>query len=106
MAGGKETPRQKLINLMYLVLLAMLALQVSSAIVQKFQFLNSSLEKAVSEAEIRNIETVGNIKSTVENGKNVAADLKILQQAEAVRKNTSEALTNIKSKSNKSSASI
>ena len=40
MAGGKETPRQKLINLMYLVLLAMLALQVSAAIIQKFQFLN------------------------------------------------------------------
>ena len=67
MAGGKETPRQKLINLMYLVLLAMLALQVSSAIIQKFQFLNSSLEKAVGEAEIRNIETVSNIKTTVEN---------------------------------------
>jgi len=31
MAGGKETPRQKLIGLMYLVLLALLALQVSSS---------------------------------------------------------------------------
>ena len=32
MAGGKETPRQKMIGLMYLVLTAMLALNVSKAI--------------------------------------------------------------------------
>jgi len=38
MAGGKETPRQKLVGLMYLVLLALLALQVSSSIMR-----NSSL---------------------------------------------------------------
>lgn len=35
MAGGKETPRQKLIGMMYLVLTALLALQVSSAIIEK-----------------------------------------------------------------------
>ena len=48
MAGGKETPRQKLIGLMYLVFLAMLALQVSSAIMQKFIFLDNSLGEAAS----------------------------------------------------------
>lgn len=88
MAGGKETPRQKMVGLMYLVLLALLALQVSSAIIQKFQFLNSSLEKAVTEAEIRNIETIGNMKVAVENGKNQKEDVAVLKEAEKVRKTT------------------
>jgi gliding motility-associated protein GldM len=90
MAGGKETPRQKLVGLMYLVLLALLALQVSSAIIQKFQFLNSSLEKAVTEAEVRNIETIAGMKVAVENGKNQKKDLLVLLEAEKVRKTTRE----------------
>lgn len=46
MAGGKETPRQKMIGLMYLVLTAMLALNVSKAILEGFQAVNDSLEKS------------------------------------------------------------
>lgn len=95
MAGGKETPRQKLINLMYLVLLAMLALQVSSAIIQKFQFLNSSLEQAVQESVDRNKETLSNIQVTVENNKNVAADVAVLNEAKKVRQLTNQQLTYI-----------
>jgi len=66
MAGGKETPRQKLIGLMYLVLLALLALQVSSAILAKFQFLNSSLELAVTNANSANDGKISGIKKAVE----------------------------------------
>ena len=36
MAGGKETPRQKMIGMMYLVLTALLALNVSNAVLEKF----------------------------------------------------------------------
>ena len=46
MAGMKETPRQKMIGMMYLVLTALLALQVSDALLQKFVLLNNSLETA------------------------------------------------------------
>jgi len=46
MASLKETPRQKMIGMMYLVLTALLALQVSDALLQKFSLLNSSLEIA------------------------------------------------------------
>jgi len=88
MAGGKETPRQKMVGLMYLVLLALLALQVSSAIIQKFQFLNTSLENAVSEAEARNIETIAGMKVAVENGKNQKEDVAVLDEAEKVRLTT------------------
>jgi len=36
MSGGKETPRQKMIGLMYLVLLALLAMNVSKAVLDAF----------------------------------------------------------------------
>ena len=35
MAGAKETPRQKLISLMYLVFITMLALNVSKEVLEK-----------------------------------------------------------------------
>lgn len=85
MAGGKETPRQKLIGLMYLVLLAMLALQVSSAIIQKFQFLNSSLENALDIARGRNSQVVENIKKAVKDNGNRAGDIAVLKHAEEVQ---------------------
>jgi hypothetical protein len=45
MAGGKETPRQRMIGMMYLVLTALLALQVSNQILQKFVLLNDGMER-------------------------------------------------------------
>ncbi|MCR8559609.1 gliding motility protein GldM [Mucilaginibacter sp. BJC16-A38] len=42
-AAGKETTRQKMINFMYLVLLAMLALNVSETILDAFKTINDSL---------------------------------------------------------------
>ena len=66
MASLRETPRQKLIGLMYLVLLALLALQVSSAIIYKFQFLNSSLESFVKDSEKRNSQKLVSIASAVQ----------------------------------------
>ena len=36
MAGGKETPRQKMIGMMYLVLTALLALNVTKEILDAF----------------------------------------------------------------------
>ena len=65
MAGGKETPRQRLIGLMYIVFLAMLALQVSSAIIQKFEFLNNSLETAVANAKTLNQQKLEGIQKAV-----------------------------------------
>ncbi|CAN5699092.1 gliding motility protein GldM [soil metagenome] len=52
MAGGKLTPRQKMINMMYLVLTALLALNVSKEIINAFVTVNESLE--VSKANIIN----------------------------------------------------
>ncbi|MES2279342.1 MAG: gliding motility protein GldM [Bacteroidota bacterium] len=46
MAGGKETTRQKMINIMYLVLIAMLALNVSDSVLNAFRNLNVSMGTA------------------------------------------------------------
>ncbi len=45
MAGFKETPRQKMIGMMYLVLTALLALNVSKEILDAFVIVNDSVEK-------------------------------------------------------------
>src|SRR3954471_5106012 len=44
MAGSKLTPRQRMINMMYLVLTALLALNVSKEIINAFVTVNDSLE--------------------------------------------------------------
>jgi gliding motility-associated protein GldM len=44
MAGGKETPRQKMIGMMYLVLTALLALNVSKEILDAFITINNGLQ--------------------------------------------------------------
>jgi gliding motility-associated protein GldM len=90
MAGGKESPRQKMIGMMYLVLTALLALQVSSAIIQKFKFLDDSLQVAVTSAQGTNNQTDGRIKKAVKDNGGKAEDLAVLAKAEKVRKLTNE----------------
>lgn len=46
MAGGKQTPRQKMINLMYLVFIAMMALNMSKEVLTAFGLINESLTEA------------------------------------------------------------
>ncbi|GGB91723.1 type IX secretion system motor protein PorM/GldM [Dyadobacter sediminis] len=95
MAGGKETPRQKMIGMMYLVLTAMLALQVSSAIIEKFILLNNSLELSSGAANRINQETVLKIKAAVEKSGNRAADVAVIKQADQVRKYSSDIINDI-----------
>jgi len=44
MAGGKQTPRQKMINLMYLIFIAMLALNMSKEVLAAFGIMNERME--------------------------------------------------------------
>ncbi|MGO1520036.1 MAG: gliding motility protein GldM [Sphingobacterium sp.] len=48
MAYGRETPRQRMINILYLVLLALLALNVPDSILDAFKNINNSLETSKS----------------------------------------------------------
>jgi gliding motility-associated protein GldM len=87
MSGGKETPRQKMIGMMYLVLTALLALQVSSAIIQKFQFLDDSLQQAVEVSNKANGDTQAKIAKQV---KDSPKDQYVLTKADQVRAETSK----------------
>lgn len=88
MAGGKETPRQKMIGMMYLVLTALLALQVSSAIIQKFIQLDDSLMNLNGQTTEENVAIIGRIKKAVadEGGK----DKPVADKADQVHKKTEE----------------
>ena len=46
MAGGKETPRQKMIGMMYLVLTALLALNVAKTILDAFVAIEENIQLA------------------------------------------------------------
>jgi gliding motility-associated protein GldM len=69
MSGAKncpETPRQKMIGMMYLVLTAMLALNVSSEILNGFTMVDNSLHKTIESAELRNISLYADFQSLSE----------------------------------------
>lgn len=89
MAGGKETPRQKMIGMMYLVLTALLALNVSSTVIEKFVFINESLHKANEETTERNLKTLEAMRKTVKETGNREADVAVLTVADEIRAETS-----------------
>ncbi|MFN8437687.1 MAG: gliding motility protein GldM [Cytophagales bacterium] len=89
MAGGKETPRQKLIGIMYLILLALLALQVSSAIMEKFKFLDDSLAESNAGAESSADKMLASIKKTAAESGNRDIDKKFVNTAEKIRQSAS-----------------
>jgi gliding motility-associated protein GldM len=55
MAGGKLTPRQKMINLMYLVFIAMLAMNMSKEVLSAFGLMNEKFESANTSSEQSNV---------------------------------------------------
>jgi len=59
MASGKETTRQKMIGMMYLVLTAILALNVSKEILNAFVVVNESLGKTSTTLEAKNAKLYG-----------------------------------------------
>ena len=53
-ANCPETPRQKMIGMMYLVLTAMLALNVSADVLNGFTLVHASLNESKSTTEMQN----------------------------------------------------
>ncbi|OGX85509.1 type IX secretion system motor protein PorM/GldM [Hymenobacter glacialis] len=90
MAGGKETPRQKMIGMMYLVLTALLALQVNSAILLKFKFIDDSLLSVNDKTSVAADGTVKGIQAAVVKNQNQARDKAVLAQSEEIRQKTKE----------------
>ena len=94
--GGKETPRAKMIGMMYLVLTALLALQVSNSVLEKFIFINLVLERTVVESTTKNIKTIARIKDAVDEAGDRAADVAVLTRANEVREATSKVVEQLR----------
>lgn len=92
MAGGKETPRQKLIGMMYLVLTALLALNVSTTVIDKFVFLDDSLVRANRETDERNALVLESIVDMVNETGNRPKDQAVMEAAQEIRAKASEVL--------------
>ena len=61
MAGGKLSPRQKMINLMYLVFIAMLALNMSKEVLSAFGLLDEKMSDANVATTQRNVAFMENL---------------------------------------------
>jgi len=90
MAGAKETPRQRMIGMMYLVLTALLALQVSNQILQKFVLINDGMERTSRNFINKNQKTVESIAYTVEQQGNKEVDVPKVAAANQIREATKE----------------
>lgn len=66
MGGGKETPRQKMIGMMYLVLLALLAMNVAKEVLQSFETLGISLRESAKVVSASNEDFASQIKDAVQ----------------------------------------
>jgi gliding motility-associated protein GldM len=64
MAGGKETPRQKMIGILYLVLLGLVALNVSDSILEAFKNLTDSLNASTQNVQIGVDATYASFEAT------------------------------------------
>ena len=91
MGGGKETPRQKMIGLMYLVLMAMLAMNVSKEIINAFVTLNNKLESSIEQTEAANSELSGFFESAFTTLKAQGAPPSELARVE-MHKNTNDTI--------------
>ena len=90
MVGVRETPRQKMINLMYLVLMAMLALNVSSSVLEKYIYLDESLRHNADEGSRNNASTLDRIDKAVKETGNRPDDVSALDKANKVRERSKE----------------
>ena len=84
MAGG-NSPRDKMIQVMYLVLIAMLALNIDTAVLEKFVLINQSFEVTNEEKEVDNDKKIEAIRVAVDDSGNRAEDVAVLERAVELR---------------------
>lgn len=95
MAGGKQSARDKMIGMMYLVLTALLALQVSNSVLEKFIFINQAFEVTNEEKVENNAKKLESIQNAVSDAGNREKDVAVLTKAQEVRAATSKILKEI-----------
>jgi len=88
MAGGKLSPRQKMINMMYLVLTALLALNVTKEVINAFVTINESVVLTKDNLDKKNQTTYANFAQAMSVDAAKYADVN--KRAEAIRKEANE----------------
>ena len=88
MAGGKQTPRQKMINLMYLVFIAMLALNMSKEVLSAFGRMNTSMEENKEATALRSQRLVADLATKATESPEKYTELK--QKADSINVLTTE----------------
>ncbi|QWX83116.1 gliding motility protein GldM [Cellulophaga sp. HaHaR_3_176] len=66
MAGGKQSPRQKMVNLMYLVFICMLALNMSKEVLAAFGLMNEKMEVSNSKTTDSNMAFLAGLETKAE----------------------------------------
>ena len=79
MSGGNcpETPRQKMIGMMYLFLTAMLALNVSGELLKAFQLVDKSIQQTINTVESRNYQLEAKLNNAMQVNEKKARGAKI-----------------------------
>ena len=101
MAGGKETPRQKMIGMMYLVLTALLALNVSKSILDAFVAIEENTQKANIVQYDRGSGFYNDVKSELSGAKGEENKAKreklkyVIKQMELIDKESSKMIESI-----------
>lgn len=97
MAGGNLSPRQKMINLMYLIFIAMLALNMSKEVLSAFGLMNEKLTESNEAAKSRNSNFMANLdqKATDQPEKYVSLKSKA-QEIDALASNFDKYLVELK----------
>lgn len=106
MSGGKETPRQKMIGMMYLVLTALLALNVSNAVLEKFAILNTTLIQLTEEGSLTNEAKVAAILRSTSDNPKVKDAMAKAQQVRDLTKETMKVLEDVKTEITKDHAGV
>jgi LEA14-like dessication related protein len=90
MAGGKETPRQKMIGMMYLVLTALLALNVAKTILDAFVAIEENIQLANINEVGRGDEKIDLIKDKAEGNEKSDKAIYVYKMAQEIDKVTAE----------------
>lgn len=99
MAGAKLSPRQKMINLMYLVLLALLAMQVSVEVMEAFSKMYDRSENSIKQGVQKNQASLSELRQLSEENSAQYADVyETAKKVEALSKTFIAEITVLKEK--------
>lgn len=94
--GGKETPRQKMIGMMYLVLTALLAMNVSKQILHGYITVNESMEKSRENLAENNKRITESFENTINGNPAAAGYFEKAKEAQKLLKETEKYIDEVK----------